>query len=48
MKGFSDSTDLQKRVLTIAVGVTQLEVVGEEWKSEGGAYHQSTQEKNQK
>lgn len=36
-QGFSDSTDLQKRVLAIAAGVTQLEIVGEEWKSEGGA-----------
>jgi hypothetical protein len=34
---FSDTTDMQKRVLAIAAGVTQLEVAGEEWKSEGGA-----------
>jgi tetratricopeptide (TPR) repeat protein len=35
--GITDETDMQKRVLAIAAGVTQLEVAGEEWKSEGGA-----------
>ena len=35
--GLTDTTDMQKRVLAIAAGVTQLEVAGEEWKSEGGA-----------
>jgi len=37
--GLTDETDLQKRVLAIAAGVTQLEVAGEEWKSESGAAH---------
>ena len=35
--GLTEETDMQKRVLAIAAGVTQLEVTNEEWKSEGGA-----------
>jgi len=35
---FKDVTDLKRQIQTVAAGVTQTEVSGEEWKMEGGVF----------